>query len=118
VIHVVSAQKKEKFPDQFVIDALERSLRNAKHLRAEHSALVATARMIANRLDYLAAHDFMVDGKFDNVTLPTFLKYLDSLGLTIHVEKAKPEKSEKKTAPNPRNDIQAFLDKHPRTQAV
>jgi hypothetical protein len=111
---MVEKKKREKFPDQFISEALERSLRNAPHLKAEHSVLVATCRMMADRLGVLEANDFMVDGKFDNVTLPTFLKYLDALGLTIHTEDTKGSKTSgmKKTVAQPRNDLQAFMDRH------
>ena len=53
-----------KFPSHNVADALERSLKNAD--------------------DFLIASGFFDEnGKIDNVTLPTFLKYCQSLGLTL-----------------------------------
>ena len=36
-----------RFPHESVADALERSLRNAKSLRAENAAVVAAARILA-----------------------------------------------------------------------
>ena len=51
-----------KIIDESVSDALERSIRNAKHLRAEHSAPVAAARMAARRLDLLDQNGWEIDG--------------------------------------------------------
>lgn len=40
--------------------------------------------MLAGRIDFLNATGFVDEnGKIDNVTLPTFLKYCQSLGLTL-----------------------------------
>lgn len=73
-----------RFPHESVADALERSLRNAKSLRAENAAVVAGARILAARIDSICETGFIDDhGKLDNVSLPTFLKYCQSLGLTV-----------------------------------
>ena len=78
-----------RFPHESVADALERSLRNAKSLRAENAAVVAAARILANRIDSICETGFIDEnGKLDNVSVPTFLKYCQSLGLTL-VEPAK-----------------------------
>ena len=46
--------------------------------------MVAAARVLAGRIDFLNATGFVDEnGKIDNVTLPTFLKYCQSLGLTL-----------------------------------
>lgn len=87
-----------KFPSRNVAEALERSLKNAD-LKAVNSAVVAAARVLAERIDYLAFSGFVDEnGKLDNVSLPTFLKYCQSLGLTVDAPakvgrpaKAKPE---------------------------
>ena len=72
-----------KFPHDSVADALERSLRNAD-LKAVHSAVVAAARVVAKRIDSICETGFIDEnGKLDNVSLPTFLKYCQSLGLTV-----------------------------------
>ena len=77
-----------KFPSRNVAEALERSLKNAD-LKAVNSAVVAAARVLAERIDYLTFSGFVDEnGKLDNVSLPTFLKYCQSLGLTL-VEPAK-----------------------------
>lgn len=53
-------------------------------LKAVNSAVVAAARVLAGRIDFLNATGFVDEnGKIDNVTLPTFLKYCQSLGLTL-----------------------------------
>lgn len=72
-----------RFPHESVADALERSLRNAKSLRAENAAVVAAARVLAARIDSVCETGFIDEnGKLDNVSVPTFLKYCQSLGLT------------------------------------
>lgn len=78
-----------RFPHESMVDALERSLRNAKSLRAENAAVVAAARILAARIDSICETGFIDEnGKLDNVSVPTFLKYCQSLGLTL-VEPAK-----------------------------
>lgn len=78
-----------RFPHESVADALERSLRNAKSLRVENAAVVAAARVLAARIDSVCETGFIDEnGKLDNVSVPTFLKYCQSLGLTL-VEPAK-----------------------------
>lgn len=72
------------FEQLSVEDALERSIRNAKHLSAVHSAHVAAARTLARRIDDLGESGFVDEnGKLDNVSLPSFLKYLDALGMSV-----------------------------------
>ncbi|MCB8043652.1 hypothetical protein ABTZ44_07610 [Microbacterium oxydans] len=81
------------FTDESVADALERSIRNAPHLRARHSAAVAAARALARKID---AWDEIVEWANDdaaetggrpkvpandNVSIASFGKYLDMLGL-------------------------------------
>ena len=104
-----------KFPDSFIADALERSLKNSKNLKAVNSVVVATARSLASRLDYLFANDFVTtSGKFDNVTVPTFLKYLQALGLTLDMteSRAKPaSKADGAPAKRPKNDFEDYLKK-------
>lgn len=95
-----------KIIDESVSDALERSIRNAKHLRAEHSAPVAAARMAARRLDLLDQNGWEIDGKLDNVTLPTFLKYCQALGLIP--ELAEPAVARKPSAGKPPDQLAAF----------
>lgn len=72
----------KRFPNRKVSTALERSLAAAKHLDPERdAAAVAAARALARRLDELAANGWAVDGRMDNVTAPTFLRYLAALNL-------------------------------------
>ncbi|WP_298047652.1 hypothetical protein [uncultured Bifidobacterium sp.] len=72
-----------KFPKSSVADALERSLKNTD-LKAVNSAVVAAARVLAVRIDSICETGFIDEhGKLDNVSLPTFLKYCQSLGLTV-----------------------------------
>ncbi|MBN7792419.1 terminase small subunit [Microbacterium esteraromaticum] len=82
-----------KFEQQGVVEALERSIKNSKHLRARHSAAIAAARALARKID---AWDVIVEWALDdaaqskgrpavpandNVSIASFLKYLDALGL-------------------------------------
>lgn len=77
-----------------VADAFERSLRNMSGLSAKHSALVAASRVLAKRIDLIAEDGFIDDnGKLDNVTVPTFLKYLQALGMTVDVVQKAPAKT-------------------------
>ena len=55
-----------KFPSHNVAEALERSLKNADGLKAVNSAVVAAARVLAGRIDYLNATGFVDEnGKID-----------------------------------------------------
>lgn len=77
-----------------VADAFERSLRNTPGLSAKDSALVAASRVLAKRIDLIADDGFIDgNGKLDNVTVPTFLKYLQALGMTIDVAQKAPAKT-------------------------
>lgn len=88
------------FTSESVADALERSLKNAKHLRALDSGAVAAARALARKID---AWDVIVDWALedveerdgnprpavpanDNVSIASFLRYMEALGLTSPVE--------------------------------
>jgi len=87
-------EKNSRFPDDSLESAFDRSVRNAKHLRAKDAAAVMAAKMLARKID---AWDTIVDWALedadesksrpkvpqnDNVSLASFLKYLDVLGLT------------------------------------
>ena len=81
-----------EFDRSTVAEALEVSIAAATHLTPEHAAAVATARRLAERMDVLSASGWLdpASGKLDNVTFPSFIKYLDALGLVMRAEKAKP----------------------------
>jgi len=80
-----------EFEKTSAVDALEVALANAEHLALKHAATVAAARQVAARVDVLSESGWVdPSGKLDNVTVPTFLKYLDALGLVVAAEKAKP----------------------------
>ena len=51
-----------KFPSRNVAEALERSLKNAD-LKAVNSAVVAAARVLAERIDYLTFSGFVKIGR-------------------------------------------------------
>lgn len=89
-----------KFVDETVSDALERAIKNAKHLRVRDAAMIAAARALARKIDewdviaQWAIDDALVEGRRptvplnDNTSIPTFLKYLEALQLTPPVPKA------------------------------
>lgn len=90
------------FAQLSVADALEASIAAASHLTARDSAAIAAARALADKIDQWdrivqwAVEDAAeVEGRpkvpaNDNTSLPTFLKYVDALGLVPLIEKAKP----------------------------
>lgn len=118
------------FEQQSVSEALERSIANAKHLRARHSATIAAARALARKID---AWDVIVEWALDdaeqmkkrpavptndNVSIASFLKYLDALGLTPEDEApaAAPGRPASKPTPAgppaaPSNKVLAFRKK-------
>lgn len=91
-----------------VESALDRSLAAAQHLTDRDAAAVAAARALARKID---AWEVIVDWALDdvedrgggrpavpqndNVSLASFLKYMEALGLTPQLDKAKrgPESS-------------------------
>lgn len=99
-----------RFDHLSVSAALERSLKNnGGQLTAKHSALVASARVLAARIDRLSSPEFEDEGgKTDNVTIPTFLKYLQALGLTVETVKAEEKKPKKAVM----DDLTAFRQRH------
>lgn len=120
--------KSERFPIESVSEALERSLRNAKHLRAKDAATVAAARALAWKIDnwdelaHQAIDDAEEKGKGarpavplnDNTSIPTFLKYCTALGLTPEEEKpAKPArgKAAKPEATPVADELEEYLAK-------
>ncbi|WP_282946972.1 terminase small subunit [Cellulomonas endometrii] len=86
-----------------LLDALEEAVADAKHLTVRDAAAIEAARALARKID---AWDVIVEWAIDdanqnegrpqvptndNVSLPSFLKYLDALQLVPPAaEKAKP----------------------------
>ena len=69
-------------PDS-VHEATTLSVESAKHLTKLDAGAIATLLKLAGQIDYLIEHDGLnAEGKFDNVSVPTYLKYAESLGLT------------------------------------
>lgn len=66
-----------------VAQATERSIAAATHLTEMDAGALAALRGLAEAIDYLLDHGGVnADGKFDNVSVPTFLRYCEALGLT------------------------------------
>ena len=109
-----------KFVQESVADSLERAIRNAKHLRARDAAVVNAARALARKIDawdviaQWALDDAAQNGgrpavpSNDNVSLASFLKYLDALGL-VPPDAASPAAGAR-SAPPP-NQIEAMRKK-------
>lgn len=80
-----------EFDDRSVEAAFERALKDATHLRVRDAAAVAAARVLARRIDIMDETGGLDEnGKLDNVSIPTLLKYLGALGLVPPVAKASP----------------------------
>lgn len=66
-----------------VADETKRSITAASHLTDMDAGAVAVLLGLAGAVDYLLKHDGLTpDGKLDNVSIPTYLRYCESLGLT------------------------------------
>ncbi|MFA5898161.1 MAG: hypothetical protein WC829_03495 [Hyphomicrobium sp.] len=93
-----------KFTSATVREAVDRSVRNAQHLRAIHSAPIAALQVLAERIDApmnATDDDDSKAAQFDNVSIPTFLKYCQALGLMPDLKSEKQQTSPKanQTAP-------------------
>lgn len=81
-----------------VVTATEKAIKAAKHLTDMDLGAVAALRVLARKLDALDSEDVTsledLKAKFDNVTLPTYLKYCESLGLTPAGRSRVPQKKE------------------------
>ena len=56
---MAKSMSERRFPHESMSEALERSLRNAKSLRAENAAVVAGARILAARIDLICETGFL-----------------------------------------------------------
>lgn len=66
-----------------VVQATEKSIKAATHLSAMDAGAVATLRALARQVQYLDENGGLrEDGKLDNVSIPTYLRFCESLGLT------------------------------------
>jgi hypothetical protein len=76
-----------------VAEATETSIQAATHLTAVDRGAVEALRTLAVAIDALAATGGVrEDGKLDNVSVPTYLKFCESLGLTPVGRSRLPEK--------------------------
>jgi hypothetical protein len=96
-----------KFETKTCREALEESIKTAR-LPKRLSATVAAARVLADRIDEIAPMGFVdKSGKLDNVSVPTYLRYLSALGLTA-------EPKPKKPGPKPKgaDQLAGFMSDH------
>lgn len=76
-----------------VAEATEASIKAATHLVELDRGAVEALRTLAEAIDVLAANGGLrEDGKLDNVSIPTYLKFCESLGLTPAGRARLPEK--------------------------
>lgn len=69
--------------DETIAEATDRSIRAATHLSEVDAGAVQMLRGLANTVDEILANGLITaSGKFDNVTIPVYLKFCESLGLT------------------------------------
>ena len=66
-----------------ILKATQRSVNAASDLGDLDAGAVAVLLELARQIDYLAANGGLrEDGKLDNVSIPTYLRFCDQLGLT------------------------------------
>lgn len=66
-----------------VFQATEEAIEAAKHLTRMDAGAISAVLKIAKQIDYLMDNEGLNEsGKFDNVSIPVFLKYCNELGLT------------------------------------
>lgn len=82
-----------------VFQATEEAIDAATHLTKMDSGAISAVLKVARQIDYLMANDGLNEsGKFDNVSIPVFLKYCNELGLTpMGRTKLEPDKAPGKT---------------------
>lgn len=70
-------------PKSTVAAETRRAVKAAGHLTAMDAGAVAVILQLAGAVDYLLGHEGLTEsGKLDNVSVPTYLRYCDALGLT------------------------------------
>lgn len=69
-------------PDVSIVEATETAIANGTHLTPADAGAVAALRALAPIVDHCIRFGINKQGKFDNVSVPTYLKALDALGLT------------------------------------
>ena len=79
-----------EFPVESVRDAVDQALAEME-LPAKSRGLVAAIRKMADQIDAIDENGLNPAGKLDNVSLPTFLKYADALGMLPSGAASKPE---------------------------
>ncbi|WP_455951425.1 terminase small subunit [Arcanobacterium haemolyticum] len=97
-----------KFEETSQLEALNRAIKAAKHLRAADAAAVAEAKRLAMVLD---DPDYpIIAGKFDNVSAARYMEALKALMLTpdarLKGEKPKESKPSTKNGPVSELDLQ------------
>lgn len=63
-------------------EATESALTAATHLTDMDAGAVEVLRHVARQIDLQSEGGLTPDGKLDNVSVPTYLKYCEALGLT------------------------------------
>ncbi len=89
----VRSYRSPRMTDDSIFAATQRSVAAAEGLVGLDAGAVAVLLELARQIDYLAANGGLrEDGKLDNVSIPTYLKFCNELGLTpAGREKLKPK---------------------------
>ena len=100
--------------DESLLEATNKAIKAATHLQPKDRGAVQALRMLARKIDTM--DDFyqtLCDSyesrglrppSQDNVSIPTYLRYSESLGLTPKVEKATPKRTPVKKEEDAAND--------------
>ena len=90
----------ELFPDENVLEATNRAINGATHLGPQDAGAVAAIRALARKIDGMDEYYHELRESYrerdlrppspDNVSLPTYLRYAESLGLTPAGRAGKP----------------------------
>lgn len=97
-----------------VREETEGAVAAAEHLTAADQGAVAVLLHLATQIDNQTDGGLTPDGKLDNVSVPTFLKYCDALGLTP-VARLRFEPSKKEPAGGKLAQLQSIQSKRKRS---
>ena len=100
--------------DESLLEATNKAIKAATHLQPKDRGAVQALRMLARKIDTMddfyqaLCDDYESRGlrppSQDNVSIPTYLRYSESLGLTPKVEKAPAKRTPVKKEEDAAND--------------
>lgn len=109
-------------PDESIYDATVKALAAATHLKPTDKGAIAALKFLARKIDTedhlrdlvleRAGEDNVKPPPLDNVSIPTFLKYCEALGLTPAARGAAASKAAASAdAPEPEDELAEFSRK-------